>query len=57
MNAFAEQYAQTKSDDKRLSRLLGEFMNKHDALTALLNDKFEQMSIQPYFLELNPAAS
>ena len=52
MNAFAEQYAQTKSDDKRLSRLLGEFMNKHDAITALLNDKFSQMSIQPYFLEL-----
>ncbi|MFD2333287.1 sensor histidine kinase [Cohnella sp. GCM10020058] len=53
MTAFAGEYRQaerTKSGSG--SRLLGEFMNQNDASLALLDGRFEQVSVHPYFLEL-----
>ncbi|WP_381427844.1 sensor histidine kinase [Sporosarcina thermotolerans] len=52
MNHFAEQYKQVDSNKNQISSLLGTFMNENDASTSILNNQFEQINIDPYFLEL-----
>lgn len=52
MHQFVQQYKQAQSSERQLSRLLGAFMNEHDTSTAILNSRFERISIDPYFLEL-----
>ncbi|WP_274651012.1 sensor histidine kinase [Paenibacillus humicola] len=52
MSRFAVQLGQAGSGERELSRLLGAFMNENDASTALLNQRFERIAVDPYFLEL-----
>ncbi|MFC3797715.1 sensor histidine kinase [Cohnella sp. GCM10012308] len=53
MTAFAGEYRLAeRARAGSGSRLLGEFMNRNDASLALLDDRFEQVSVNPYFLEL-----
>lgn len=52
MESFAKQYAEHPDDDLRISRLLGEYMNRHDASIAILNREFAQLRYEPYFIDL-----
>ncbi len=52
MSHFEEQYEQVVPDSQKISRLLGAFMNENDTSTSLLNQSFEQIIFNPYFLEL-----
>lgn len=52
MSQFEEQYEQVVPDRQKISRLLGAFMNENDTSTSLLNQSFEQIIFNPYFLEL-----
>lgn len=52
MDQFAEQFIQTQSNKQQVSRLLGAFMNINDTSTSILNNRFERININPYFLEL-----
>ena len=52
MNQFVDQFKQAESNEQRVSRLLGAFMNHNDASTAILNNRFERTTINPYFLVL-----
>ncbi|MGG6313137.1 sensor histidine kinase [Paenibacillus macerans] len=55
MESFAEEYGQDPADEKRVSRLLGEFMNRQDASTALLNRQYGQIGFEPYYVDLRAA--
>ncbi|WP_255428535.1 hypothetical protein [Sporosarcina sp. resist] len=52
MSHFEDQYEQVGSNNQQVSRLLGAFMNDNDTSTSILNHRFERISINPYFLEL-----
>lgn len=52
MNQFAEQFIQAQSNEQQVSRLLGAFMNHNDTSTSILNNRFERININPYFLQL-----
>ena len=52
MSHFEVQYEQVGSNNQQVSRLLGAFMNDNDTSTSILNHRFERISINPYFLEL-----
>lgn len=52
MNQFALQYQQAEDNEREASRALGAFMNLHDASVAILNNRFERTSMNPYFLAL-----
>ncbi|MDG0793622.1 hypothetical protein OMP38_24425 [Cohnella ginsengisoli] len=53
MTAFGDAYRQAEQTKAGSgSRLLGEFMNRSDASLAMLNDRFQLISVNPYFLEL-----
>ncbi|WP_029192624.1 sensor histidine kinase [Paenibacillus harenae] len=52
MAQFAEHFHQAESNDQQVSRLLGSFMNQNDTSTSILNDRFVQTAINPYFLVL-----
>ncbi|WP_231885742.1 sensor histidine kinase [Sporosarcina psychrophila] len=52
MSHFEDQYEQVGSSNQQVSRLLGAFMNDNDTSTSILNHRFERISINPYFLEL-----
>jgi len=56
MNHFDDQYKRVGSDNHQISRLLGAFMNDNDTSTSILNHRFERISINPYFLELQTAS-
>ncbi|WP_255367980.1 HAMP domain-containing sensor histidine kinase [Psychrobacillus sp. OK032] len=52
MNHFEDKYKLVESNKRQISRLLGSFMNDNDTSTSILNERFERISINPYFLEL-----
>ena len=52
MSHFEDQYEQVGSNNQQVSRLLGAFMNDNDTSTSILNHRFERISINPYFLEM-----
>ena len=52
MDQFAKQFIQAESNEQQISRLLGAFMNDNDTSTAILNNQFERININPYFLQL-----
>lgn len=52
MSHFEDEYDQIGSNKNQISRLLGAFMNDNDTSTSILNHRFERISINPYFLEL-----
>ncbi|WP_271749671.1 sensor histidine kinase [Cohnella sp. JJ-181] len=53
MKAFAGAYREAEQRQSGGgSRLLGEYMNRNDASLAVLNDQFEIIPVQPYFLKL-----
>lgn len=53
MTSFAAGYRQAEQRKAGSgTRLLGEFMNRNDASLAMLNDRFELVSVNPYFIEL-----
>ncbi|RXZ78768.1 HAMP domain-containing protein [Paenibacillaceae bacterium] len=54
---LAEQLDQTPSHEQQLSRLLGAFMNKNDTSISILNDRYERININPYFVELEAGGS
>lgn len=56
MNHFDDRYKRVESDKHQISRLLGAFMNDNDTSTSILNHRFERISINPYFLELQTAS-
>ncbi|MDI4646128.1 sensor histidine kinase [Cohnella hashimotonis] len=53
MTAFGDAYRQAEQTKAGSgSRVLGEFMNRNDASLAMLNDRFEPLAVNPYFIEL-----
>ncbi|GKV64899.1 MULTISPECIES: sensor histidine kinase [Sporosarcina] len=52
ISRFEEQYDQVEHDHLKFSRLLGAFMNETDTSTSLLNQRFDQIIFNPYFLVL-----
>ncbi|MCH1639611.1 ATP-binding protein [Paenibacillus timonensis] len=52
MGSFAEAYGEHPDDERRVSRLLGEFMNRHDASIAILGREFAQLHYEPYSIDL-----
>ncbi len=52
MESFAALYRKHPDDEQQVSRLLGEFMNRHDASIAILNREFTQLHYEPYYIDL-----
>ncbi|MGO4537790.1 sensor histidine kinase [Paenibacillus sp. 2TAB19] len=52
MNQFAERYRQSEENERLVSPLLGTFMNENDASTAVLNSRFERLTLNPYYVKL-----
>jgi two-component system, OmpR family, sensor histidine kinase VanS len=52
MESFAKQYGEHPNEEERVSRLLGEYMNRHDASIAILNREFAQLHYEPYSIDL-----
>nr|WP_145156643.1 HAMP domain-containing sensor histidine kinase [Paenibacillus terrae] len=52
MDQFARQFEQTEGDEFKVSRLLGEFMNEHDASVWVLTRQFQRAAINPYYIVL-----
>ncbi|MET3847645.1 ATP-binding protein [Paenibacillus sp. OAE614] len=55
MDQFARQFEQTEGDEFKVSRLLGEFMNEHDASVWVLTRQFQRNAINPYYIVLQAA--
>ncbi|ANS76861.1 histidine kinase [Paenibacillus yonginensis] len=57
MQLFARQLQQEDKggSEQELARMLGTFMNRNDASTALLNGEFNRVAINPYFIQLRTA--
>ncbi|WP_139992891.1 sensor histidine kinase [Paenibacillus paridis] len=49
---FGHEYAATPAGGIDESRLLGHFMNHHDASISIVNHQFERVSVDPYFIQL-----
>lgn len=49
---FGREYAATPAGGIDESRLLGHFMNHHDASISIVNHQFERVSVDPYFIQL-----
>ncbi|WP_141499697.1 sensor histidine kinase [Paenibacillus luteus] len=49
---FGREYAATPAGGIDESRLLGHFMNHHDASISIVNHRFERVSVDPYFIQL-----
>jgi len=52
MRSFAKQFSEHPNDDQQVSRLLGEYMNRHDASIAILSREFVQLHYEPYYIDL-----
>ncbi|WP_337100607.1 sensor histidine kinase [Paenibacillus sp. YIM B09110] len=52
MNQFAERFRQSEESERLVSPLLGTFMNENDASTAVLNSRFERLTLNPYYMKL-----
>lgn len=52
MASFAKAYGEHPDDERRVSRLLGEIMNRHDASIAILGREFAQLHYEPYYIDL-----
>ncbi|GGA32136.1 sensor histidine kinase [Paenibacillus physcomitrellae] len=57
MQVFARQLQQEDKggSEQEMDRMLGTFMNRNDASTALLNGEFNRVAINPYFIQLRTA--
>ncbi|MGO4369611.1 sensor histidine kinase [Paenibacillus sp. MCAF20] len=53
MNQFAERFRQSEESGRLVSPLLGTFMNENDASTAVLNSRFERLTLNPYYVKLD----